>query len=207
VHWLTCLLRDFIMETIIKVQRKAGTSYKAIIRQRGLKPFSETFKSKSAARAWLKRVEADDELCRARGNRKAAGKTVSDLIDNYIHQYEKKDLGRLAILAYWKDRIGTVKVGDLDSDLLMDERELLLSEPGKRCGKKRQRTGATVNRYLSAISAVFRVAIEQRIIRPGANPCIGLPRGKERHRFGRALSDAERDALLEACTRSEPGLY
>lgn len=188
------------MGSIVRVNRKTGNVYRAIIRKKGCKPISKTFRLKSSASAWLKRVEGDEEACRARGNVKAAGVTVGDLIDVYKKQFTGKDLGRFALLRYWKKRIGNVKVVDLDSDLIMDVRDELLNERGKRCGKARLRSAQTVNRYQSAISAVFKLALEQRILR--ANPAVKLPRGKEVDRYGRALDDDERERLLAACKKS-----
>lgn len=137
------------------------------------------------------------------GNPRAAGKTVDDLIDDYGSQYAGKDGDRKRHLTYWRQRIGNVKITEVTPDLMLDERDLLLDEPGKRCGKQRQRAGSTVNRYMSAISAVFKFAEDKRILPPKSNPCVGLPRGKEVSRFGRALSDTEREALLEASRQSE----
>lgn len=111
------------MATFTKVQNKSGTAWKAAIRQKGLKPIHKTFTRKSHARAWAKRIEGDNEQCRALGNRKASGVTLSNLIDNYVNQYNGKCPDRLRILHYWKQRIGHVKITDADADLIMDERD------------------------------------------------------------------------------------
>lgn len=136
------------MATFTKVQNKSGITWKAVVRKKGLSPLYKTFIRKTDARAWAKRIEGDNEQCRALGNRKVSCVTLSNLIDNYVKQYRKKDLGRFAILAYWKQRIGHVKVVDLNFHLIMDERDKLLNERGKRCGKNRLRGGSTVNRSI-----------------------------------------------------------
>jgi len=56
------------MATITKVCRKSGDAYKAIIRLRGSKTFSKTFKLRKHAKAWSSRVERDIEASRAYGN-------------------------------------------------------------------------------------------------------------------------------------------
>ena len=56
------------MATITKVARKTGDAYKAVIRLRGIKPFSRTFKRKTDARAWAERMERDIEQARVYGN-------------------------------------------------------------------------------------------------------------------------------------------
>jgi len=49
------------MATITKVARKNGDAYKAVIRLRGIKPFSKTFRRKTDARAWAERMERNIE--------------------------------------------------------------------------------------------------------------------------------------------------
>jgi integrase len=48
---------------------------------------------------------------------------------------------------------------------------------------------------------VFNVAVDDGLIE--TNPCRGIRRGGEKHRFGRALSEDERKTLLEKCKESE----
>jgi hypothetical protein len=57
------------MATITKVCRKSGDAYKAMIRLRGVKPFSKTFKLKKDAKVWANRMERDIDEARAYGNR------------------------------------------------------------------------------------------------------------------------------------------
>ena len=61
----------------------------------------------------------------------------------------------------------------------------------------------TVNRYLSALSSVFNTAIKNGWFGIKRNPCVGVSRGGERHRFGRSLTKAEITRLLDACDNSE----
>lgn len=117
-------------------------------------------------------------------------------------------MGCLAQLAYWKDHIGNVSLMDIDRDTIMDELDRLAKEPARqpKRGKAstdtgRPRSPATVNRYLAALSSAFQSGIKGRMVKE--NPCRGIPRGKETHRFGRSLSDDERKALLAACKDSE----
>ena len=57
------------MATITKVCRKSGDAYKAMIRLRGVRPFSKTFKLKKDAKVWANRIERDIDEARAYGNR------------------------------------------------------------------------------------------------------------------------------------------
>ena len=68
------------MATITKVRRKSGDAYKAVIRLRGAKPFSKTFRLMKHALAWAERMERDHEASRAYGNAAVRTMTLSELI-------------------------------------------------------------------------------------------------------------------------------
>ena len=70
-----------------------------------------------------------------------------------------------------------------------------------------KRSGATVNRYLATLGHVFTVAIKEwRLV--DRNPVRDISKKKEAHGRVRFLSDPERDALLEACAKSDwPALH
>ena len=57
------------MATITKVCRKSGDAYKAMIRLRGVSPFSKTFKLKKDSGVWANRMERDIDETRAYVNR------------------------------------------------------------------------------------------------------------------------------------------
>jgi hypothetical protein len=57
------------MATIFKVCRKSHDACKAVIRLRGIKPFSKTFKLKKDAKVWAIRMERDIDEARAYGLR------------------------------------------------------------------------------------------------------------------------------------------
>jgi len=54
------------MATITKVRRKSGDAYKAVIRLRGAKPFSKTFRLMKHARACTYLVIPHDEINESR---------------------------------------------------------------------------------------------------------------------------------------------
>jgi integrase len=68
--------------------------------------------------------------------------------------------------------------------------------------KEYQRSGATVNRYLATLGHVYTMAIKEwRLVE--RNPVRDVSKRKETRGRVRFLSDAERDALLGACEKSE----
>jgi hypothetical protein len=77
------------MATITKVCRKSGDAYKAVIRLRGSKPFSKTFKLRKYAKAWAERMERDIEASRAYGNAAARTMTLGELIRHFIQNNPK----------------------------------------------------------------------------------------------------------------------
>jgi len=196
------------MATYIKLQNKGGVTYRAVIRRKGLQPITKVFKTKTSAKKWAQRVEGDSDLARAMGDGRLRSKTVGDLIDAYVKVYDGKDKSRPKQLKWWKEQIGGCKLVEVDSDLIQDQLDILRSTHAKqpKRGKEgtdteRQRSPATVNRFQSAISAVFQHAIKNRDLRE--NPARGIGRGSETHRFGRRLTEDERKTLLKACKASD----
>ncbi len=147
--------------------------------------------------------------------------TVSDAIERYMAQYGGRDPSRTTRLKAWQIMLGEFTLDRVDADLLHVAREELRAAPplyfaGKDHrgepifkAKRKPRTGASVNRYFQALSAVFTWAIEQRLAPKGwHNPCRGiraLPDAQARVRF---LDEDERARLFEQCRTSKyPRLY
>lgn len=147
--------------------------------------------------------------------------TVADAIERYMAQYAGRDPSRTTRLKAWQIMLGEVTLDHVDADLLHVAREELRAAPplyfaGKDHrgepifkAKRKPRTGASVNRYFQALSAVFTWAIEQRLAPKGwRHPCRGiraLPDAQARVRF---LDEAERTRLFEQCRASQyPRLY
>jgi site-specific recombinase XerD len=67
--------------------------------------------------------------------------------------------------------------------------------------KAYRRSGATVNRYIGTLSHLFTFAVKERRLMD-RNPVGDIRRTKEPRGRTRFLSDEERTALLDACSRS-----
>jgi integrase len=149
--------------------------------------------------------------------------TVHQVIDRYMAQYAGQDPTRTQRLSAWLTMIGEFTLEQIDSDLVHVCRSELQTTPplvfvgldhlGQQIFKRKrgalQKSTATVNRYMQAISAVFTWVIEQRLCPKGwVHPCRGikrLPDAKERVRF---LDADERTRLYAAVKASEyPRLY
>jgi len=107
---------------------------------------------------------------------------------------------------------------EITPDKVAEGRDTLLAESFTR-GKERtvkgekvppkqyKRSGATVNRYLATLGHLFATAVKEwRLL--DRNPVRDVSKKKEPRGRVRFLSDAEREALLEACTKSDwPALH
>ena len=74
------------MPTIAKVPRIRGYAWKAIVKRDGLILKTKTFKTKTAARAWARRIEADSEMMDALGE-VGARLTLDELGEEYQNQW------------------------------------------------------------------------------------------------------------------------
>lgn len=110
--------------------------------------------------------------------------------------------GQRTQLLWWKNRLGSHSIGNINPAPIIEAREALKREPD-RYG--RPRTGAIVNRYLAALSHLFTVACREWhwLERTPMVQAGKLKEGKGRARY---LSDSERSALLTAC-KLHPTLY
>jgi integrase len=105
---------------------------------------------------------------------------------------------------WWKDQLGEYTLADTSPALIAECRDRLREG---NTHLKKQRSPATVNRYLAALSHCFSIAVKEwgwlddspmRKVRK-----MQEPRGRVRF-----LSEEERPALLDACSNSEnPYLY
>jgi integrase len=146
--------------------------------------------------------------------------TVREVVDAYMAGYAGGDKSRARRLEYWQETLGEVKLRDLDGDLIADVLDEFAAQPvrkyigkddeGRRLYRDHhQRSGKTVNRYRTTLSAVLTWAKQKRLTPKGwRNPCHdvkGAPEGAGRVRF---LTAEERDRLLKVTRISAwPKLY
>ena len=92
------------MATITRVPRAHGHAYQARIKRRGRILKTKTFRTKTAAREWARRLEADLELATATGD---PGQRLRfrDLCGMYLEAYDGRDHHRLTQVVWWQDRI------------------------------------------------------------------------------------------------------
>jgi len=183
-----------------RVSADNKTSYRVKIRMKGEKPVTATFDKLTDAKSWEKQTET--EIKHGRYFQKAEGRkhTLSGLIERYLPTIQKKKDTDHAErhLKWWKERIGEKYIADVTPALISSIKDELAAGITTRG----QRSQATVNRYLAALSPVLSMAAgEWQLIE--TNPLSKVKKFKESQGRVRFLSEQERDALLDACRKSK----
>jgi len=221
------------MATIRKIEGARGDKYRVEVRMKGFPPQTARFDRITDAKRWAQDTESAIRERRYFKTAEAQRHTLSEAIDKYIKTKlisRKSSKDPLRHLLYWKEQIGAYTLADITPSLIGDVRDKLCSEPiistriekqrltpenGRKLGKivekvvetKRQRNGATVNRYMTALSHCLSVAANEwqwfEI-----NPMPKVAKLKESRGRVRFLDDDERSRFLAACQDSKnPFLY
>ena len=197
------------MATIEKRTNGTQTSYRVKVRLRGEKPRTKTFKRLTDAKAWAAKVESDighGVYVPATADRR---RTLADLIDKFREEVPEKASkpNQQTYTDWWRDHYGYVTLDKLKPEVIAGaRRKLALRTKGDRAGAN-PISGATVNRYLAALSAVCKWAWKELRWLP-ANPVLDVSKNPENPGIVRFLSDDERKSLLKACREStDPNIY
>lgn len=152
----------------------------------------------------------------------ATDTSLTDAIARYLDAYQGRDESRYHRLNTWLRLLDASKpLTDITPEDIDAGMARLASEParvysGKDADgntifrrKTGQRSGATLNRYLVALAALFAWARRERLVPRGFDaPTKYVEKNKEARGRVRYLSDIERDRLLAACRESPwPRLY
>jgi integrase len=193
-------------------------SYRAQVRVKGQKAQSQTFPNRKEAQQWANSIETSIRENRFFPQAKATRLTFRSIVERYL----RDSIGNLGVteqaarkqqLKWWANYFDGKVLSEVTAELVAEGRDALASEAYAR-GKARtkrgkeiqpkqhKRSGATVNRYLAALSHMFSVVIrEWRLL--DRNPVRDISKKKESRGRTRFLTDEERAALLEACAKSE----
>jgi integrase len=191
------------MATIEKVQRQAGMVYKAKVRKQGHPTVTKSFKTRTAAERWARKLEAAIDEDDAGLTNEAQRHTLTQAITRYTAEVlpERRPNTRRPYeihLNYWRPKLGHLKLSELSAakiDACRDE----LAAAGK--------APATVNRYLATLAAVLTAAVK-RWHWLKTSPMREVHKSAEGNGGTRFLSEAELSRLLAACRESaSPDLY
>ena len=188
-----------------RISKRGKVSYRSKVRIAGEKPRSRTFKRKTDADLWSKKIESDlghGAYVPTTADRR---RTLAELIDKFIaEQLPIRHISTdhrnvLAHLTWWKANAGHLSLDKLNQpQAIAGHRSKLLA--------RRTRDGtpvesSTVNRYLASLSKVCKWAWKE-LGWLRTNPVLSVSKGAEHTGIIRYLSDDERKALLRACKAS-----
>lgn len=186
----------------IKTAKDGKPRYAATVRLKGYPIQSATFKRKTDADKWIQDTESAIREGRHFKTVEAKKHTFADMINRYIKDVfptkPKSEKRQRQNLEWWRDKLGDYLLSDITPALLVECRDELLAGQTIR---NKQRTPATVVRYMSALSHCFTVAVnEWQWI--DDTPMRKVKKPTEARGRVRFLDDNERAKLLQACQES-----
>lgn len=206
------------MATILRQvsARTSTVTFRAQVRVKGRPALSGTFPTRREAQRWAASLESAIREQRYDPSAEGRRRTLEEAVTRYnaeIVPALKAGRDRQLQLAWWCRHLGGRRLNELSPALIAEYRDRLPKETitretrGKLVKVVITRTGATVNRYVAALSALLTVAQKQwhwtndNVVRRVGRK--SEPRGRTRW-----LADDERERLLAACQKSEwPGLF
>jgi integrase len=208
------------IQRIVSPLTKA-VSYRAQVRVKGKPAQSETFPNLKEAKSWASSIESAIRENRHHPHLAGGKKSFAELVQKYrdaVGDLDSSKAVRKQHLDWWAEHFAGRTLAEITPVLIAEARDALAAETFTR-GKVQTikgvdiapteytRKGSTVNRYLATLSHMFTMAVKEWRLVP-TNPVRDITKKKEARGRVRFLSDAERDALLDACAKSEwPALH
>ncbi len=188
--------------------RDGRIRHRVQVRLRGAPALSASFDRKTDARRWAQQTEAAIREGRHFKSSEARRHTLAEFVDRYIRDVlpskPKSRQTQTQQLLWWRQQIGSYTLADVTPALIAEHRDKLARGITIRKG---QRSPATVNRYMAALSHAFNIAIKEWGWLDDS-PMRQVRKPKEPRGRVRVLSDEERQRLLKVCQASpNPYLY
>lgn len=188
-----------------------ATSYRVKVRKKGYPTETATFNRLTDAKAWAAKIEAAIKEGRHFHMSAAKRHTLADLIERYriSGMGNLKDARhRLAMLDWWKGRLGHITLADLTPARIAEVRDQIATEgrmvwvKGDEAGTRKcvmkdaPRAGGTVNRYMAALSAICAYGVKE-LQWLDSNPVHRVTKMKESKGNERFLTQDEAALVLE----------
>jgi integrase len=177
------------------------TSYRVKIRLKGYPTQTATFQRITDAKKWATVTESAIREGRHFKTASAKKHTFGEMIDRFIAGTtftKEQQEHQVMHLERWKAEAGSYTLADVTPDLITEIKDKLLSE---KTSKGKKRAPSTVARYLSSLSPVFTVAVNEWQWLDDS-PMRKIKKPKESRGRVRFLDDDERQRLLTACQAS-----
>jgi integrase len=211
------------MATVRERRKKDGTTiFNAQVRMAGFPARTASFPTKRLAERWSKTIEAQMIEGRHFRNPEARRRTLAEAIDRYTLEVlpaKRTQNMHKAALAWWREKIGTLKLADVTQAIIIEKRGMLIRDKYQRAKPESKRstvaegesanefsrTPSTVNRYTACLSHLFTVARKDWgwAIHNPMEEVTKLPEKSDR---ARVLSTDERKRLYEK-TSPDPTLH
>lgn len=190
------------MPTIDRRKTNSGENrWRARVRRKGYSE-ARSFGRRTDARQWAREVERAIDRGEWHKVRTGGRLTFGELLDDYLVDIRPdKDYRRH--LKWWREQIKADSPAAVPRAKIIQLRGKLTRGTTVRGG---QRSPATANRYMAALSAVYSWGVERSLVTD--HPVRGIKRLAEAQERERHLIDDEQPRLLSACrASSDPRLY
>ncbi len=186
-----------------RTDKNGNLTYRVKVRLKGYPVQSASFDRLTDARKWAASTESAIREGRHFPSNVTKRKTLEDAIERYLNGITNPskhfDGHNRLHLERWRDEIGYLTLSEVTSDKIAEIRDKLLTETTPRGAR---RSPSTVNRYLSSLSPVFTLAVNEWGWMDDT-PLRKLKKPKESRGRVRFLDDDERSRLLQACQDSQ----
>jgi integrase len=190
-----------------RVRGDGTTVYRARVRLDGARPVAATFARLTDAKRWAEKTATEIRQGRYFRDELARQHTLAEAIDRYVAEVLPRKPRTAPFqarqLAWWRARLGHLRLIDLSASAIVGARAQLMREPGNN---KRTRGPSTANRYMAVLSHVLSIAVrEWEWLECNAARKLSKlrePRGREVF-----LSAEECERLLSACRAVDVRLH
>ena len=148
------------MASIYKRKNQKGktVSWRAVIRLKGHPPVCNSCERKQEAEDWAK--AAEKEIKEGRFNFSLNNKlyTFDEIVERFINdgviENHKSAKDTKRHLDFWKEKFGRYALVHITTEMIGKERQILRKTYIKKGSKVSKRSPATINRYISSLSAI-----------------------------------------------------
>ena len=187
-----------------RIGASGKTTWRVRVRRVDGPALTKSFALKKDAETWARSIEKKLDDGEVVASSEARKRTLADAIDRYLSvtlpqsKHQKNAAEQTRMLTWWKDEIGSRALVSITPATIAEIRDRLAKE---KLPNGKRRSGSTINRRITALSACLRVAVKEYgwLTKNPIPNVTRMPDSKGRERF---LSDTERTALLSACEAS-----
>lgn len=179
------------MAKVRTVVGKRGKTYRVQFMRNGEK-IDRSFSRLKEAELFLARITASDDLADALTSVALNTTTLSEVVRQYLDQYNGRDSSGITRTQWWAERLGDKPMGKIQRQHVKAALDALAKD-----GK----ADSTLNRYKAALSSVFEWFNDEHDTKH--NPAREVRQRTEDNGRTRALSDDELARLLAAAKASK----